>query len=136
MTQDSLNRLSYLIISCAIRVHKELGPNLLEKIYQQCMLAELAANGLSVASEQLIQISYRGLQLEAQLRCDIIVNDLVVVELKNVEYFSALNEAQLLSYMKLLKKPKGVLINFKCANLAKEGMKTYVNEYYRNLPKI
>lgn len=72
--------------------------------------------------------------MEADLRCDFLVGDSIVVELKAVDAIVPVFEAQLLTYMKLLQKPKGILINFNCTNLFKEGQKTYVNEYFRNLP--
>ncbi|KOH46424.1 hypothetical protein NC99_07350 [Sunxiuqinia dokdonensis] len=69
------------------------------------------------------------------MRFDLLVNDLIIVELKTVEFFSAIHEAQLLTYLKLLKKPKGLLINFNCTNIFQEGQRTFVTEYYRKLPK-
>lgn len=68
------------------------------------------------------------------MRCDFVVEDSIVVELKAIDAVAPVHEAQLLTYMKLLEKPKGILINFNCANLFKEGQKTYVNEYFRTLP--
>jgi GxxExxY protein len=73
------------------------------------------------------------LELDAELRCDILVDDAIVVEIKAVEAIAPVFEAQLLTYMKLLKKPKGILINFNCENLFKEGQKTYVNEFFREI---
>ena len=74
------------------------------------------------------------MEIEAELRCDFVVEDSIVVELKAIDAVAPVHEAQLLTYMKLLEKPKGILINFNCANLFKEGQKTYVNEYFRTLP--
>ena len=73
--------------------------------------------------------------MEADLRCDFVVEDSIVIELKAVDAIAPVHEAQLLTYMKLLGKPKGILINFNCVNLFKEGQKTYVNEYFRNPPE-
>ncbi len=80
-------------------------------------------------------INFRGLELDCDLRLDLLVNDLIVLELKTVETILPVHEAQLLTYLKLLKKPKGILINFNCTNIFKEGQKTFVTEYFGNLPK-
>jgi GxxExxY protein len=90
---------------------------------------------LNFVSEFVVPVNYRGLELDAELRCDILVDDAIVVEIKAVDAIAPVFEAQLLTYMKLLKKPKGILINFNCANLFKEGQKTYVNEFFRELPE-
>lgn len=79
-------------------------------------------------------MNYKGIDIETELRCDLLVDDAVVLELKSVEALAPIHEAQLLTYMKLLKKPKGILINFNCTNLFKEGQRTFVNEYFRTIP--
>ena len=80
-------------------------------------------------------ISYKGIELDAELRCDLIVEDAIVVELKSADAIAPVFEAQLLTYMNLLQKPKGILINFNCVNIFKEGQKTFVNELFRSLPE-
>ena len=135
ITKKLLDELTYEIIGCAIEVHKALGPGLLETIYEKCLVNELICRDLKVVSQIKVPINYKGLQLEADLRLDILVEDLIVVEVKAVEKINTLYEAQILSYMRLLEKPKGILINFCCRNIFKEGQKTYVNEFYRNLPE-
>ena len=79
-------------------------------------------------------MNYKGIDVDAELRCDFLVENAVVIELKTVDEIAPIHEAQLLTYMKLLKKPKGILINFNCVNLFKEGQRTFVNEYFRTLP--
>jgi GxxExxY protein len=111
-----------------------LGPGLLESVYQKCLIRELRLKGLEVLSQLKVPISYKGLDIEAELRLDIMVNDLIIVELKAIEIFNPVHEAQVMSYMKLLNKPKGILINFCCKNIYKEGQRTYVNEIYAALP--
>ena len=81
-----------------------------------------------------IPIYYDDQKLETRLRCDLFVNNSIVVELKSVKQFEPIFDAQLYSYMKLLKAPKGILINFNCVNIFKEGQKTLVNELFRTLP--
>ena len=134
ITKKILDELTYEIIGCAIEVHKALGPGLLEKIYEKCLVNELMSKKFKVVSQTKVPINYKGLQLEADLRLDILVEELIVVEVKAVEKINALYEAQILSYMRLLEKPKGILINFCCRNIFKEGQKTFVNGLYNLLP--
>ena len=134
ITKKILDELTYEIIGCAIEVHKALGPGLLEKIYEKCLVNELMSKKFKVVSQTKVPINYKGLQLEADLRLDILVEELIVVEVKAVEKINALYEAQILSYMRLLEKPKGILINFCCRNIFKEGQKTFVNYLYNLLP--
>ena len=82
-----------------------------------------------------IKIDYDELELESTLRIDLLVNDTVIIELKTVETILPIHEAQLLTYMKLLKAPKGILINFNCVSIFKEGQKTLVNELFKYLPE-
>ncbi len=135
ITQKHLDQLTYTIIGCAIEVHKQLGPGLIESVYEKCFVHELASKGLSYIRQQIVPIVYKGIHLDAELRLDVLVEHLIIVELKSNEGFAPVHEAILLSYMKLLEKPKGILINFNCTNIFKEGQKTLVNEYYAALPK-
>lgn len=82
-----------------------------------------------------VPVLYKSIELEIDFRCDLFVEKCLVVELKAVQEMTSVFEAQLLTYMKLLKSPKGILINFNCSNIFKEGQKTYVNEYFNLLPK-
>ncbi|MBT3384907.1 MAG: GxxExxY protein [Prolixibacteraceae bacterium] len=135
ITQKEINDLTYKIIGSAIEVHKELGPGLLESVYEKCLEHLLIENGFIVSRQQSVPINFRGLDLDCNLRLDLLVNDLVIIELKTVDFFLPVHEAQLLTYLKLLKKPKGILINFNCTNIFKEGQKTFVTEYFKDLPK-
>lgn len=83
----------------------------------------------------MVTVNDKGEALDADLRCDFLVEDKIVVELKAAEAIAPVHEAQILTYMKLLRKPKGILINFNCPNLFREGQRTYVNEYFRTLPE-
>jgi GxxExxY protein len=134
ITQSNIDQLTYKIIGCAIEVHKELGPGLLESIYEKCLIHELKLNGFDVKNQISIPLFYKGIDMDCNLRFDILVNDLVVVELKSVVMMNPIFEAVLLTYMKLLQKPKGILVNFNCKNLFHEGQKTFVNEFYARLP--
>jgi GxxExxY protein len=136
VTKKLLDELSYEIIGCAIEVHKALGPGLLESIYEKCLVNELMSKDFRVVSQIKVPINYKGLQLDADLRLDILVENLIVVEVKAVETINALYEAQILSYMRLLEKPKGILINFCCKNIFKDGQRTFVNDLYNLLPSV
>lgn len=135
LTQRSLNDLTYQIIGAAIEVHKALGPGLLEQVYESCLAYELKERHLRISSQQVVPIHYKDFILEANLRYDLLVEDSIIIELKSVEQMHPVFEAQLLTYMYLLEKPKGILLNFYCRNIFKEGQKTLVNDIYRILPK-
>ncbi len=133
-TKKNIDDLTYQIIGAAISVHEELGPGLLEKVYHECMFYELKANGIKASSEHNVDVIYRGLKMNTRLRCDLLIEDAVVAELKSVKEMPPMFDAQLVTYMKLLKKPKGILINFNVPNIFKNGQRTIVNEIYRDLP--
>ena len=100
------------IIAGAIEVHKDKGPGLVESIYEWCLLRELELRHLATANQKLVTISYKGFTREEPLRFDVLVENCVLVEAKSVERILPIHKAQLLSYMKLLNVPVGLLINF------------------------
>ena len=132
ITKTYLKDLTYKINGAAIEVHKELGPGLLESIYEKCLKYELESNGYDVKQQLTVKINYFDLKTETDLKLDLLVNDCVIVELKAVENILPIHEAQLLSYMKLLRRPQGLLINFKTTNITKSS-KPFVNEYFTML---
>ncbi|MBK6265151.1 GxxExxY protein [Marivirga sp. S37H4] len=134
MTKKDVTQLSYEITGCAIKVHTELGPGLLESVYQKCMKYELERRGYRVNQQLIVPVYYDGMTIDAQLRLDLLVEDTIVVELKTVEYILPVHEAQLYTYMKLLKKPQGLLINFYTDNITK-SLRPLVNEIFKNLPE-
>jgi GxxExxY protein len=134
ITQKLINDISYRVIGCAIEVHKHLGPGLLESIYHYCMMDELARNDILFHSHVAVPINYKGRQLADPLRLDLLAESLVVVELKAVETIHPVFSAQLLSYLKLTNKPKGLLINFHTENISK-GTISLVTELFRSYPK-
>ena len=135
MTQKYINDLTHSIIGSAIEVHKELGPGLLESIYEKCLTHLLKEKGYKLDIQQKVPLVFRGLYLDCDLRFDIMVEDFIIVELKAVDFLLPIHEAQLLTYLKLLEKPKGILLNFNCTNIFKEGQKTFVTDIYAKLPK-
>jgi len=135
LTQKYLDELTYEIVGSAIEVHKEMGRGLLESVYHQCMIEELQHRKINFSTELRIPVNYKSKELNIDFRCDLFVEDCLVVELKAVNEMSPVFEAQLLTYMKLLKAPKGILINFNCSNIFKYGQTTFVNELFKTLPK-
>lgn len=133
MTKKEVTGLSYQITGCAIKVHKALGPGLLESVYEKCLHYELVQSGFKVQQQLIVPVAYGGLLIDTELRVDLLVNNCVVVELKAAEKILPVYEAQLLTYMKLLQKPQGLLINFFTDNISK-SLKPFVNEYFRLLP--
>lgn len=135
LTKTYLKDLTYKVNGAAIEVHKALGPGLLESVYHRCMAEELSLRNIRFLSEYKIPFSYKGNALDIELRCDFLIENTLVVELKAVESILPVHEAQLLTYMKLLEVPKGMLINFNVANIFRQGQETYVNELFRVLPE-
>lgn len=133
-TKKHIDNLTYRVLGCCINVHRELGAGLLESVYHQCLIEEFKHQQISFSSELIIPVQYRSIEIDTKLRTDFFIENCLVLELKSVSEIKPIFEAQLLTYMKLLKAPKGILVNFNCNNLMREGQKTYVNNLYRNLP--
>lgn len=112
MAPEQLNDLSYRIIGAGVEIHRALGPGLLESTYRTCMIYELRQRGMKVVSEQVIPVRYKNLILDGGYRIDLMVDDIVIVELKSVETVLPVHHAQLLSYLRHTSKPLGLLINF------------------------
>lgn len=123
-----INDVTAQIIDAAIKVHSAMGPGLLESVYETCMAHELRSRSLHVETQVALPVQYEGIQLEAGYRVDLIVERLVIVELKSVEKLIPLYEAQLLSYLKLSNLQVGLLINFNVPRL-KDGLKRVVNNF-------
>lgn len=120
------NQVSHSVITAAMRVHTALGPGLLESAYQACLQHELSELGLSSAAQVGLPLVYEGIKLELGYRIDLVVEDLVVVELKSVEAIAPIHQAQILSYLKLSGKSIGLLINFNVVHL-KDGIQRFVH---------
>ena len=129
-----ITQMSYDVLGCAINVHREVGPGLLESVYQKCLIHELKSKGFKVMQQVKVPLFYKDLNLEVKLKADIIVNESVIIELKTVDCLLPVHEAQLLTYMRLLKIPQGLLMNFYSDNLSKNTI-PLVNEYFKALPE-
>lgn len=122
---DGVNKITEAIIGAAMRVHSVLGPGLLEKAYTMCLAHELRKSGFNVQVEIDVPVFYGGVRIEIGYRADLIVNDLVIVELKCVEKIIPVHQAQIISYLRLSKKRVGLLINFHVLHL-RDGIKRFV----------
>ncbi|PWS29410.1 GxxExxY protein [Pedobacter yonginense] len=123
-----LDNLEYKVTGACIEVHQSLGPGLLESVYQKCLMRELQLRNINFSAEERITISYKDIVLDSELRADLFIENCMVLELKSVERILPIHEAQILTYMKLLKVPKGLLINFNCTNIVQNGKKAFANE--------
>lgn len=121
-----LNSLTSDILGAAIEVHRVLGPGLLESIYQACVQFELANRGLRFIVQQPLPITYKATRLQATYRVDLIVEDLVIVEIKCVDIISPVHKAQVMTYLRLAGIPAGLLINFNVARLM-DGVRRLIN---------
>lgn len=127
ITKKYLNDLTYEVIGATIEVHKVLGRGLLESVYHRCLIEELIFRKINFLTEMKVPIVYRNKVLDIDLRCDLFIENSLVLELKSVQEMPKVFDAQILTYMKLLRCPKGILINFNFTNIFKEGQKTFVN---------
>jgi GxxExxY protein len=124
------NHLTSLIIQNAIKVHKSLGPGLLESAYKECLCYELINSGMEVYKEKPIPLIYEDVKLECGYRIDLLVENQIVVEIKSVDALADIHTAQVLTYLKLSNCKFGLLINFN-VTLLKSGIKRLVNKYYQ-----
>ncbi|MFN6085516.1 MAG: GxxExxY protein [Fluviicola sp.] len=127
----SENEIASIVINCAIIVHRELGPGLLETIYERCLIYELEKEGLFIEHQKKIPVNYKGINFELGFRSDLIINKKVIIELKTVETLNSIHLAQILSYLKLTQLKLGIILNFN-TNLMKYGIKRVVNELNEN----
>ena len=128
ITPMDLNSITYKIIGAAYKVHSALGAGLLERIYEEAMVMQLAEEGLKTESQVLLPVYYRGRKLSSEFRLDLLVEGKVIVELKSVSEVTDLFRKQLLTYLKIADKPLGLLINFNVRSLD-EGITRIANFY-------
>jgi GxxExxY protein len=121
-----VNDLTRTIIGCGVRVHRVLGPGLLESAYAACFELEMRESGLAVAVNKPVPLAYRGLRIDVSYRLDFLVNETVVVELKAVEAIAPIHLARVLTYLRLLGVPVGLIMNFN-AKVLKDGVRRVIN---------
>ena len=124
---DELNALTESIISAALEVHRELGPGLLENAHEACLAFELLNRGLSLERQKALPVVYKNQRVDCGYRLDLVVEGVVIVEVKAVERLERVHSVQLLSYLKFAKCPVGLLFNFHAGFLTRDGLKRVVN---------
>ncbi|MDR2862531.1 MAG: GxxExxY protein [Puniceicoccales bacterium] len=124
-TRDK-EELARIVVDCGFRLHQELGPGLLESVYEIVLAKMLTQNGLQVSRQKPIPINVLGLDLDEGFRADLLINDTLLIELKSVEKLSPIHSKQLLTYLRLMKLPLGLLLNFGSETF-KEGVKRILN---------
>jgi len=126
--REQLDRITDAIIGAAIEVHRALGPGLLESAYEACLSFELVERGLKAEQQKALPVVYREVRLDCGYRLDLLVENVVVVEIKAVDVLMPVHTAQLLSYLKLSRCPVGLLINFN-VKMLRDGIRRLVNGY-------
>lgn len=123
-----IDQISGDVLDLALRVHRDLGPGLLESVYETVLAGKLTSMGYSIARQLPISIEFEGLRFEAAFRIDLLVDERLLVEIKSVERLTIVHAKQLLTYLRLTHQPVGLLINFGGATL-KEGVRRIVNDH-------
>jgi GxxExxY protein len=127
MTKDEIEAIAKVLVDAMVMVHRELGPGLLESTYQACLAYELRSRGIEVQCESTLPVRYKGLEIEAGYRIDLLVAGCIIVENKSVQALAPIHEAQLLTYLKLSGRKLGFLVNWNVP-LIKDGIKRMVNK--------
>ena len=133
ITQKYITDLTYRINGACIEVHKILGPGLAETVYHKALEKEFQLRNIQFKSEFVIPVIYKEENLNCDFKCDFLIEDLIVLEIKSVTQILDIHKSQVLNYMNLLKVPKGILVNFNVKNLYHHGQETFINKYYDEL---
>jgi len=128
LNREQLNKLSKIILDSSIEVHRNLGPGLLESVYEVCLCKELILRNINLQRQVSLPVEYKNEKLDADFRIDVLVENEIIIELKAVEFLLPVHEAQLLTYLKLADKRLGFLINFNVPKLV-NGFKRMVNNF-------
>jgi len=128
-----VEEIAAIAVDCGLYVHKELGPGLLESVYEAVVATALEQRGLAVRRQVPVPMNFRGITLAEGFRADLIVEEQLVIEIKSVERSAPVHSKQLLTYLRLLEQPVGLLMNFGCETF-REGLKRVVNRYIPSAP--
>ena len=126
--RGALEDIARISVDCGFKLHQALGPGLLESVYEVCLASSLADQGLSVERQRPIPIRYNGLQFEEGFRADILVEGMLLIELKSTERYAAVHAKQVLTYLRLMNLPLGLLMNFGAPTF-KDGVRRLLNDY-------
>lgn len=135
MTKKECTQLFYLSTGCAMKVHKIREPDLLESVSEKCLKYELESRSFKIKQQTSIQIQYEVIEIDSDLRIDLLDNDCFGIELKAIDTILPIHQAQLKTYLKLPKVPQGLLINFNVLNII-HNFKPFVNEYFNSLKDL
>lgn len=133
LTKKYINELTYKIIGACIEVHKVVGPGLYENVYHQCLEREFDLLGLNYKNELEIPLMYKERNIDCKVKCDFLIENVIVLEIKSVDGIHSIHKAQTMNYMNLLKVPKSILVNFNVYNLYHEGTETFVSKNFEQL---
>ena len=133
ISKKYINELTYKIIGACIEVHKIVGPGLYEDVYHKCLEREFDILGIKYKSELHIPLIYKDLEIDCIVKCDFLIEDLIVLEIKSVSELHPIHKAQTMNYMNLLKVPKSILVNFNVYNIYNDGTETFVSKNFQNL---
>jgi GxxExxY protein len=125
-----IEELARIAVDCGYKLHQALGPGLLESVYEACLSESLAKRGLIVERQKPVPIRYEGIVLDEGFRIDLLVEGRLLIELKSTEAYASVHAKQVITYLRLMELPLGLLMNFGCATF-KEGLRRLVNNYYR-----
>jgi GxxExxY protein len=129
VSTEQINRITSIIIECAIRIHRAVGPGLLESAYLGCLLFELASHGMRVETQKALPLTYLGVKIDCAYRADLIVDGLVIVEVKALNGLAPIHSRQLLTYLRIANCPLGLLLDFGCLTM-RAGIKRVINGYH------
>ncbi|WP_294302072.1 GxxExxY protein [uncultured Chryseobacterium sp.] len=133
LTKRYVNELTYKIIGACIEVHKAAGPGLYENAYHKCLEREFQISGIKYESELEIPLIYKDVKIDCTVKCDFLIENAIVLEIKSVAEMNKIHKAQVINYMNLLKVPKSILVNFNVYNLYNEGTETFVSKIFETL---
>jgi GxxExxY protein len=131
--RGALEDIARISVDCGFKLHQALGPGLLESVYEVCLASSLADQGLSVERQRPIPIRFNGLQFEEGFRADILVEGMLLIELKSTERYAAVHAKQVLTYLRLMNLPLGLLMNFGAPTF-KDGVRRRLNDYVSPYP--
>ena len=131
--RGALEDIARISVDCGFKLHQALGPGLLESVYEVCLASSLADRGLSVERQRPIPIRFNGLQFEEGFRADILVEGILLIELKSTERYAAVHAKQVLTYLRLMNLPLGLLMNFGAPTF-KDGVRRLINDYVSPYP--
>ena len=130
-----IDEITGTVLDVALRLHRELGPGLLESVYETLLSLRLNALGLNAERQKLIGVEFEGVRIDAAFRADLLVDERLIVEIKSIDRLAPVHSKQLLTYLRLIKQPVGLLINFGGETL-REGVRRIVNEYRSSAPPL